>query len=409
MTGGFGSLPRRIRGWDGWRSPGVVHATLAVSCLVIGILAVEAAAWLGWHPRGIWDYRLVVLLTSLVVIGGRRLPITTLVGAAVAVSWPWWHFDVPEPRVVPLVVAAYLAATWSSYFRLVLPVGLVGGVLGSFSGVVENLSRPGGVELDDLITESDPSQHLMSVAFVIVAALFGLATRRLRHTATELRRRNDQLVQLRNADRERAIADERVAISREIHDVVAHHVTAIVVQAQAGQRMPGTRTSEAEATLRNIVTAGSDALTAMRRAVGALREPHIEPVALPDALRASAATASNAGLEVSIEVPAGLRLHDYAVATLTRVTQESLTNVLLHSTAAAATVRLEHAGAVLILTIRDDGSPIERPLPNHSGGYGIPGMQERATFLGGTLVAGPDTAAGWKVTLTVPAQAMIAS
>ena len=200
--------------------------------------------------------------------------------------------------------------------------------------------------------------------------------------------------------------DERLAIARELHDVVAHHVTGIVVQAQAAQAVWDDRPSAARAAVSQIESAGAEALGSMRRLVGTLRadgpEP-LAPLAALDGLEQLADRSAELGLPVRLHltgVPADLPA-DLA-ASVHRIVQESITNAQRHATGATGVdVTVEGRQDDLVLVVRDDGRPLAaRRAP--AGGYGLTGMAERAEALGGTFRAGPLDGGGWSVQVELP-------
>jgi len=229
--------------------------------------------------------------------------------------------------------------------------------------------------------------------------------------------------QVRAADAARR--SERLDIARELHDLVAHYVTGIVVQAQAAQVMADRDPAAAEAALERIEGAGRDALTAMRGMVGSLRgaSDDVAPTAPPVGLAALddlagleelAARSRATGLPVTVRVSAeAARVARGAMAASThRIVQESLTNVHRHAvepTHAEVDVRL--AEGRLVVTVSDDGRPAVTADSGGSslagGGFGLVGMAERAEALDGHLSAGPldPPALGWRVQAVLPVAA----
>lgn len=202
--------------------------------------------------------------------------------------------------------------------------------------------------------------------------------------------------------------DERLALARELHDVVAHHITGIVVQAQAARLVAGRRPEQAVEALAGIETAGSDALDATRRVVGVLRDTADGPPATsgPESLSDLTARFAGHGPAVRLRLPAAEPSWPPEItSTVYRVVQESLTNVSRHAPhATAVTVTVTENGAIgdggcVVVEVADDAPPGQgRP---HRGGYGLTGMRERLEALGGTLYAGPGDA-GWRVRATLP-------
>jgi signal transduction histidine kinase len=215
---------------------------------------------------------------------------------------------------------------------------------------------------------------------------------------------------LRQSDRERAVAatqarhDERLAIARELHDVVAHHVTGMVVQAQAGQLVAHRDPDRAASVLASIEQAGSEALTSMRRMVGALRTDDAEAPTAPAAtlaeLRELARRTTELGLPVHLEVDATLGVPADVAQSVHRIVRESLTNAQRHASGATGVrVRVERRVSSLDVVITDDGRARSG---QGSGGFGLVGMAERVQSLGGTFAAGPRPGGGWEVHATFP-------
>ncbi|WP_200895446.1 sensor histidine kinase [Kitasatospora griseola] len=216
----------------------------------------------------------------------------------------------------------------------------------------------------------------------------------------------------RRAAAEAARQDERLALARELHDLVAHHITGVVVQAQAARIVARSRPEQLDETLAGIETAGADALSAMRRVVGLLRAGDDTPGTAP----AAPGAAELAALVERFEGhgPAvRLRLPDRdatpwppeVATTVHRIVQESLTNVARHAAhARTAEVAVAHAPGALTVTVTDDAPPAParhlRPV-----GFGLLGMRERVEALGGTFTAGPGPTAGWTVHAELPVSA----
>ena len=203
----------------------------------------------------------------------------------------------------------------------------------------------------------------------------------------------------------RAAADERARIARELHDIVAHHVSVISLQAGTARLLAQAGTPPDAGLLAGIETSSRQAMAELRHALGVIRhapggaEPPPGLARLPELIAATglavtvAGTAGPAG-----PLPAAVELTAY------RVIQESLTNVLRHSAARAARVTLCHEKGVLRVTVTDPG-PAVSGRADHSGGYGLPGLRERVTAHGGTFRGGPlsgGAAPGFEVCATLP-------
>ncbi|MER7282875.1 sensor histidine kinase [Dactylosporangium sp. NPDC000244] len=202
--------------------------------------------------------------------------------------------------------------------------------------------------------------------------------------------------------------EERLALARELHDVVAHHVTGIVVQAQAARVVAGRHPERLEGSIAGIEEAGSEALAAMRRIVSLLRDTG-------DAAPASGETERLEALVRRFEDgdtrSVRLRLPDTVSAwppeltsTVYRIVQESLTNVARHAAQAATVdVSVVQSPAGVTVSVTDDAPPPARAgLGPRAGGFGLIGMRERVEALGGSLEAGPRSPLGWAVTASLP-------
>jgi signal transduction histidine kinase len=205
---------------------------------------------------------------------------------------------------------------------------------------------------------------------------------------------------------------ERMALARELHDVVAHHVTGIVVQAQAALMVAGKNPEVALPALERIERSGTAALTAMRTLVGSLREGTAAWVAGADTtgdattdlvadLQAVVEEFAGAPIKLDLDLPADLP-HEMGRSVL-RLVQESVTNVGKHAPDASAVhVRVASSEDKLHIRISDDGR--KRPVNpvGGSGGYGLVGMRERVELLGGRFEAGPSGYVGWNVEAWLP-------
>lgn len=213
----------------------------------------------------------------------------------------------------------------------------------------------------------------------------------------------------RVAGEEAARNDERLEIARELHDLVGHYVTGMVVQAQAGQHVARNDPDAAVAALHRIELAGADAMTAMRRMIGGLREDAtITPGVGWEEIESLRDAAVRDGLPLRLTIDPDARTVPIELtASVHRILAESLTNVRRHArdvTRVDATVELDGvgAGAQLVVRVHDDGTGAP---PSTHDTYGLVGMRERAESLGGTLFAGPAPSGGWLVHAVIPVEA----
>jgi signal transduction histidine kinase len=203
----------------------------------------------------------------------------------------------------------------------------------------------------------------------------------------------------------RAVGEEQARIARELHDVIAHSVSMIVVQASAAEDIFDSRPDQARAALRSIERAGRDALAELRRLLSAVRPGLDEPSGpqpgldrldeLAEPLRAGGLTVVVRREGPATTLPAGVDVSAY------RIVQEALTNTVRHARATRAEVTVRYGPDAVELDVRDDGRPTQSGGANGSG-HGIAGMRERAALLGGTLEAGPLPGGGYRVHARLP-------
>ncbi|MFF4249952.1 sensor histidine kinase [Streptomyces sp. NPDC001663] len=223
---------------------------------------------------------------------------------------------------------------------------------------------------------------------------------------------------LRSLDYRRTVAvtdtrrEERVAIAADLHDFVAHHVTGILVQTQVARVMATTQPENLDPVLAGIERAATETLASMRRTVGVLRDTGDEPADRRPVGDLAAVTGLTEGFASPVQkvtlhrdptVPDDLP-HEVQAAAF-RVVQESLTNVRRHAAdAAQVTVRLSYDTDRLSVAVADDGrGGTQLPAAAHGGGFGLVGLKERVTALGGDLHAGPRAGDGWEVRAEFPA------
>jgi signal transduction histidine kinase len=261
------------------------------------------------------------------------------------------------------------------------------------------------------IIASPGESHLVDIAvtwtlFVIGPVAAGRAIGLRGALTGELRANAERLEREQQALARQAAAQERNRIARELHDIVAHSVSVMVIQAQAAQRVADDDRQAAREALRSVQGCGRDALIEMRRMIGVLRheEGELLGAASPGMAQLSAlverAAASGLPVELSIEgqpreLPPGLDLIAF------RVLQEALTNAIKHAGPASAHVRVAFTNHHLELEVLDTGRG--RPdLPPAIGGQGLVGMQERLALYGGELHTGGRLGGGFRVQARIP-------
>jgi signal transduction histidine kinase len=271
------------------------------------------------------------------------------------------------------------------------------------------------VAVQELIQDDSLQQWIITMVVAVLALSLCWALGEFVGARRAYNGEVEQRLALLELDRDRqarmAVAAERARIARELHDVVAHAVSVIVVQADGAAYAVRSQPELAERAVRTISSTGREALTELRRLLGVLRSDEsggeggeLTPQPGAQSLSELAERVRAVGLPVRLEIvgdvddlPAGVGLGVY------RIVQEALTNTLKHGgPGTKATVRVARAGAEVTLDISDDGRPSVRSVVGVSGGNGIIGMRERALVFGGSLEAGPRADGGWRVQARLP-------
>ncbi|MBX6722289.1 MAG: sensor histidine kinase, partial [Dactylosporangium sp.] len=207
-----------------------------------------------------------------------------------------------------------------------------------------------------------------------------------------------------------AAVEERLRISRELHDIIGHSLSLIAVKATVANHVADVRPEEARAALTVIEHTSRTTLTEIRRVLGALRsdtnQPHVDmPRAGLDALAELADRVTSTGLAVDLdmrsEMDDGRPLPTAVGVSVYRIVQEALTNVVAHSAATRCRVVVHVGRREVTIEVTDPGPP-RRTRPAAEGGYGLIGMRERALLYGGTFQAGPDRDGGFRVSARLP-------
>jgi signal transduction histidine kinase len=254
----------------------------------------------------------------------------------------------------------------------------------------------------------EPSLASVVTNFVIfgLAWVIGDNVQTRRAYVAELRDRADQAEQNQAERSQRAVEVERTRIARELHDLVAHSVSVMVVQAAGGGRALARDPEEAAGAFASIEATGREALNELRRLLGVLRDegsagvPPLTPAPSMRDLRALVSHYTEAGLPVSVEVQGAERDLPPAIdLSAYRIIQEALTNSLKHAGPAHAAVHVDYGEDCLEVTIIDDGRGAGAV--NH-GGLGLVGMRERVELFSGRLRTGPTPGGGYTVRVRLP-------
>jgi signal transduction histidine kinase len=359
--------PRRV--WRDWVLVAIVVAVAIVEIalrtdlpwrpipLVLGVPPIMLALWRRTHP----------LVVTAVVFGVHA--------SSHAVMWLGADHSAMLYTTVWIAILPYALFRWGSGRECTIGLGvMLLGHIPTEAGIITSIGDVAG-----------------AAVFLLVPALVGTA---VRYRSSSKLREVDQ-VKMR----------EREQLARELHDTVAHHVSAIIVQAQAGQAVAGTNHAAAVTTLEVIEAEASRTLSEMRFMVGALRQGDDVAFSPQRGVMDISLLAREKGQGPIVAVHLAGRLDDLRPvvgAALYRLAQESVTNARRHARyVTRVDVSVTSDDDSVQLVVRDDGDASVFG-SDATSGYGIIGMAERAKLLGGTLVAGPGMERGWSVVAVLP-------
>ncbi|XVV00955.1 sensor histidine kinase [Actinosynnema sp. CA-248983] len=351
----------------------VLVGVLMVSALLEGVLRDDVA----WRPFA----TIVAVGLAPVLLWRRTHPLACVVvafGTAMALGLASLLGGVPSvglDTMIYVLVLLYALVRWGSGREIVIGLAVVAVAAGI--GMVPD--------------HVGPAEVIGGFGILAAAAAGGAA---LRYRAESRRRALDQ-----------SRSQERVGLARELHDIVAHHVSAIVVQAQAGRAMAGQRPEAALETLAVIEGEAARTLAEMRAMVRVLRDGAPAAYAAKPGVADLVSLARRAPVPVvDVELPDDLgELPLQVDAAVYRLAQEALTNALRHARdASRVEIRVVEGAGRLRLRVTDDGRTDPARSVDH--GFGLLGMTERVQLLGGTLRAGPAPGGGWTVDAELPTE-----
>ncbi|MBB4662261.1 sensor histidine kinase [Conexibacter arvalis] len=353
----------------------------------------------GERPLDAFAYVAIAGAAAL-LLGRRRWPFGVL-GATFAIELVYvarGYPGGPGPCVAALIALATAAARIPPRNALWLGGGLL------------------AVELTAVLTLG--GRDLLSgpvaaaAGWVAIGTLAGVALRSQRESVAAVAARAREAERTRAEEARRQVGEERLRIARELHDVLAHSLAMIHVQASTGAHVVARRPEQAEQVLSAIKQASGEALADLRTTVGVLRagaEQEPEPAGpQPSLARVEelADGARRAGAEVSVDVTGERRRLPVPVDVAGyRIVQEALTNVVRHAAATRVRVALAYEPDAVALVIDDDGRGAAAGTGDGAGGggHGLAGMRERAALLGGSVEAGPRPGGGFRVRARLPA------
>ncbi len=386
-----GTPTARLTQWFRGVNPWVLDACVGTLFTAGGLVALFATSsrTIDYHDADAIGV-LLVLACSLPYYFRRRAPFTVFaVSFVVLCLYAILGYPANVESQFLLVGTYSLGAHAAGRARL---VGLV--------MIVVGLATVAALGIPDASTSG-----LVQTGIVYLAAyLFGSTMRNRRLYLAELEARAADLERERDEEAKRAVADERLRIAQELHDVVAHSMGVIAVQAGVGAHVIDTDPAEAKHSLEAISATSRSTLGEIRRILGVLRgdgAAALQPAPGLADLPKLAADFGEAGLPVTVTVdestdcvPAGVDL------TAFRIVQEALTNTLKYAGPARAEVTVSHQPGVVAVSVTDDGRGVNGATGD--GGHGLLGMRERVGVYGGTLHAGPRPGGGFRVIAALP-------
>ncbi|MDH3306747.1 MAG: sensor histidine kinase [Acidimicrobiia bacterium] len=388
------STPRHLGPFIRWpRSSDAVLATVVFVLEVIGILVRTAnesgeftLSMLGDVPAATY---LLLAASSVALLWRRRRPLIVLL-ATLTAGLVWDVIGLAYGPSLAIFVSLYGVGRYIADTRTSLLAVAAALIL---------------VVADDVIEGESVSVFGFSLAVVLVGWYLGTLIKGRREYLALVEERAEYLERAQAAEAQRAVDEERTRIARELHDLVAHRVSMMTVQAGAAQTVAASDPARAVRAMEAIEQAGREALDELRQVLGVLRpDGHREALGpmhgladIPGLVREM----NDAGLKVSLSnnvvhdvVPAKVDLATY------RIVQEALTNVLKHAGPdPTAEVRLSANDQMLTIEVTDRGSGVST-LPG--SGHGLLGMRERAGLLGGTFEAGPRPEGGFRIMARLP-------
>jgi signal transduction histidine kinase len=365
---------------------------LAAGLTALSIASAHNDSIRGGHVPAL-SYPLMVCFLPAIALR-RRWPGSTFALMAAAQAGLVVLRTQPSANVLAWLVAPYTVAAYATR-RVQLAIA------GGAAVALVLLGLPLG---------HDWAQRGNAVQLIVVGAgawLAGMVARSRRAAVQLVRDRADRLEHEREEHARQVAAQERLRIARELHDIVAHKLSIVVVQAQAAQRVGDP--AQANGLMATVEETGRGALEEMRRLLGLLRpsaeeEPGTAPPQPQPGLAALDALLDEvraAGLPVTLTRRGDpVRLPDAVDLSAYRIVQEALTNALKHAGPAHATIELRFSEDQVQITVTDNGTGTPAVVPG--SGHGLTGMRERATLLGGAFDAGPQPSGGYRVHAALP-------
>ncbi|MER7245328.1 sensor histidine kinase [Kribbella sp. NPDC000426] len=397
---GLGMALASLLGTELARGGSPTHVNLGIGGVEPYVLSAAIALPMCFRRR--WPIPVVLVVAVLFVVNGERA---------------LFAFGGNLVTQATMFMAIYAAVAWSRDRRLMKAavalvfVAMFGWLTLNFVKALQNNSIEGP---NHALFSPYVSNVVLAVALNVLyffgAYFWGRTAWGTARQRAELEQQATELAAQQEANSRRAVIDERLRISRELHDVVAHHISSIGVQAGGARRVMDTDPDAAKNALNVIEESSRSAVNEMRQLLGMLRaaDPDIDvtapdpkaPQAGADRLPALISEVNGQGLEVGFhQIGAPAELPKTVSVSVYRIAQEALANVRKHSTARSAHLTLRYLGDTVELEVLDDGRPKHAPVGSRLGHVGI---RERVGLLGGESEIGPRPVGGFRVRVRIP-------
>ncbi|TPQ23318.1 sensor histidine kinase [Streptomyces sporangiiformans] len=377
------------------RRPRVVDAVMGLA--LFGCAAVGASINIPGvdQPRQTWPADLLAAISCVALLKGRSHPRAVALVTVCTVTTGALGYLLTPLLLAPLMLALYWVAAGVDP-RTTRVYGLVITAMVVITAV-----------LDKPTTEMLMLRTIGPVLWLLLP-LVGGSRARLSHAYLEsVQARAAHAERTREEEARLRVAEERMRIARELHDVVAHHMAVANAQAGTAAHLAPTHPEQSQQILAALSGTTSSALLELRATVGVLRHADdpdsdpLQPAPGLDRLPELISACESAGLEVIVTTEGDSRpLSPGVDLTAYRIIQEALTNATKHASDRAAHVKLTYSGSCLLITVTNDGIATAPTVPG--GGFGLMGMRERAHSVGGDLHAGPRPEGGFEVTTSLP-------
>lgn len=368
-------------------SPVLLDAVVAVATAAAAAAAMGVADEPRARPPDALAYSLLLVAAAPLAFRRRWPPAALVATSAVSLVYFLHGYPGGPPTVILLVAVYSAAAAGRRWWAL--------GVTAVFAG--------GGLGYRAMVEEEPIVGVLLNSALFVLVALLGETVASRRALNAEVAERLRRVEQERERDARRRVTEERMRIARELHDVMAHTVATMTVQAGVAADTLDDRPDDARAALHTVRASAREAMAQLRATVAVLRDgrddtrlptPGLADLdTLVETARLGGVALQVRSLPDSAAVPAAVQM------TAFRIIQEAVTNVVRHAGATTAAVTLRRDGRTLVVTVDDDG---RGPAGAVVAGHGLVGIRERAEALGGSATAGPGPAGGFRVEVRLP-------